>query len=285
MRRLRTLAFASIIGSGIVGLACSGYEGGGDARIVPLAAGSDADGGPGLVRDGSSSDARADGRPSPGPAPSDLDVSEGLLVYYRFDGDGRDALGSRHLSHKGNPSFTPGRVDSAAVLSSTTDRFVDETNALALDLVDTDFTVQAWVRMPSLSNDPTIIVGKVNFGNSSGWHLSFGRNGATFYAMGVYALGGSNAVVHADSWHHVVARRSRSADVIELFHDGRRTLQVETSESPRRSGTAFTIGGTAPGQQPPGERLVDEVAIWTRALSDVEIAALYNDGEGRPVIP
>lgn len=281
MRRLRSLLFAGLVASGLVGLACSGYDGGGDARIVPLAQ-SSLDGGPGGGRDGSSSDARIDGRAPPAPPPEEVDVSSDLFAYWRFDGDAQDSSGSgRNLSTSttgGEPLWVTGRIGTAARLVDVNNQFTRNTQDPELSFQG-DLTLQAWVRVSDPGAPDFLLADTVNTSNNTGWVLWYGDQGPRFTAPQAFTAAASVAVT-ADDWHHVVMVFASQASTFRLWHDGVLVKTMQVSSLPGPSTRSLSLGRS--GQQ---ERFIDEVAIWLRALDEHEIQALYNGGAGRPVLP
>ena len=276
MRRLRSLLFAGLVASGLVGLACSGYDGGGDARIVPM---SILDGGPGGGRDGSSSNERIDGRAPPGPPPEEVDVSSDLFAYWRFDEDGYDSTGSgRNLSTSttgGEPLYVPGRIGSAARLADVNDQFHRNAQEPELSLQG-DLSLQAWVRVSDPSYD--FLLADTLDGNERGWMFWYGSAGPRLAAPQHFTVS-ANVTVTADEWHHVIMVFASQTSTFRLWHDGVLAKTVQVSSLPSSSTKSLSLGPAGPH-----ERFIDEVAIWLRALEEHEVRALYNGGAGRPVL-
>lgn len=86
-------------------------------------------------------------------------------------------------------------------------------------------------------------------------------------------------------WNHFVIRRAGTQ--FDMLHNGA-IIATGVSAEP----VPNTTGVLIVGRRNPGDGnayatngRVDEVAIWGRALSDAEIAALYNSGAGRTLLP
>jgi len=109
-------------------------------------------------------------------------------------------------------------------------------------------------------------------------------NNLHFYARPSIILTSPPISISSGAWHHILVRRTGSQ--YQINYDG-----------------AVVVAGSDPGPIPPtaaplliGKRnendgrnfatdgLIDEVAIWSRALSDAEIAALFNGGKGASVM-
>jgi hypothetical protein len=245
--------------------ACSGYDGGGDVLVTGgvFDGGSGADGaGPtptvdsGEPRfDGSTTDARVDG-------PST--ASSSIIAYWPFNGDGVDhGPASKHLDltiSSGN--FEAGRVGSSLALVGAAGRATRPTTDSELGFGSGDFTIQAWMSISSAL---------LGFGTRStstatdGWAVLLSPNNLFFYA------GTSNdpltaSVSPVSNFRHVVV--VRKSGVLALLVDGatvatRNDSTVIGSTQPFYiSRTDGTISQTAH---------IDDVVIWSRALSGSEI--------------
>lgn len=261
-------------------VACSGYGGGGDARITPIG------GGEGET-DGSAGD--GGGRQNSGDSGTAReDLSAGLFASYRFDGDTTDSSGAgRDLTIVGpngsQATYPLGVAGRAVRLPDEPVHLALPSNEPAIDFEDRDFTLQAWVKLERVvATSETVLLGK--FTSSSGWRLSLrGDNGVEFRAPPSIDFTTSRTVT-AGAWHHVVARRRASS--FDVFFDGTSDGSVSRGNAAITSADeASLVIGQASTALPsrPGARLLDEVAIWTRALSDGEIAKLYNQGVGGSV--
>jgi hypothetical protein len=92
--------------------------------------------------------------------------------------------------------------------------------------------------------------------------------------VGVSNVGSTGTVNDTNGWHHVAV----TSDVSQarFFIDG--VLDVERAYGPTylSAGGAYTIGSRGASQFFKG--LLDEVAIYNRALSADEIATIYSAG-------
>ena len=279
MRRA-TVLLVALAGGGTGVLACSGYEGGGDARIVP--SGSSEGGADAAVASVTDSGGRPDSA-VPGATPVPLSTS--LVASYRFDGTSSDSSGaSRHLSLIGPTpnelTYPQGIVNNAARLPNASHYLAGPSDSFSLEA---DFSVQAWVRIDQLSpGSELVLIGR--FSGAQGWSLSIrASSGPAFRVLPTFEMTASQPVTAA-TWHHVVARRQSS--VLDLHYDGARVANgTNPNAISSPPGTPLVVGREITPQTSPGARLLDEVAIWTRALTDSEISQLYNGGAGRAVVP
>lgn len=246
-------------------IACSGYEGGGDVRIVPLA-------------DTDAAIADAAGRPSDaGPSPRDAgrDSSgpraSSVIAYYALDSDGVDrSPAMTHLDMQiTNPSFTGGGIVDRA-LSVTTGGWAAQRpqNDSSFAFGSRDFTVQAWI---GTSNPLAVGTRQVGFSQADGWLLVATSSSVSFQTNDPQGPLSVPSLPSTNAYRQVVVRRQ--SKTVTIFVNGEPQVS-RGSSTPIGSGTPFGISRTGAGSA----SLVDEVVIWSRALSDAEIAANYEQG-------
>lgn len=215
------------------------------------------------------------------------DPNCGPLAYWPFDGNGVDAAGGRDVQLVGGPGFGTGLFGQALELKGNTATYaVRRQGGVDIDdevfsLQNTDFTIQAWVNYYDLGNIQQIIE-KFSGGGGPGWTLlTLGKEvvHACISPQSCSALISGSGNLGTLQWQHVVLRRS---DHFELFRNG---VSVATSAVVQmdKASLPLLIGkrNDLDGRGYPFNGRIDEVAIWTRALSDDEIKFLYNGGKGQ----
>jgi hypothetical protein len=83
------------------------------------------------------------------------------------------------------------------------------------------------------------------------------------------------------TWNHVVITLNGTA--LEFYFNGVSTTNASITSSDWKSSTAFVFGGVAPAGGNGAvdyEGWMDEIGIWNRTLSSVEVTQLYNEGVG-----
>ena len=231
----------------------------------------------------------------------------GLLAYWKFDGDYLDSSGFGHdliaQTNTAEPGFAaglPGIANSQAVdfdnpqgppLVGWLTRPQDDTD---LNIGTNDWTIQVWINLDTVHAEQ-VLIEKLSGGGGEGWGLSqFSNGNAHFPNPGVTPPGGLQTPVAgalvAGEWHQVVA--VRRDDEFCLITDGgsasggsadcRTGLSgVEIPSSPNPVIVGRRNAGGPGGFGMDGK--MDEVAIWGRGLSDLEIETLYNSGEGTSI--
>ena len=219
----------------------------------------------------------------------------GLVGWWPGEGDATDVAGGASPTVQGDVGFAPGKVGQALsfggvdgfILCQTTDPLPNNT-----------FTIEFWA-FPNAaradtpeSNAGTAGLGSQRYaiapmahpGNDAGAGVSVGNNG-----ISVFEHGGSylpSLLVYntpITAWTHVVVVYENKQP--RLYVNG---ILVRTGLPSNRSFVFASEWFGNPGNAGYGEYsgLLDEVSIYNRALSDVEIAAIYNaSGAGKCSLP
>src|SRR2546422_7337691 len=147
----------------------------------------------------------------------------------------------------------------------------DRITAPAISVPATDFTVAAWFRW---TTNPSPYYSGIHGGGGS-WELRVmadGRFGATFYqSIGpdVFTEIASPLAYNDGDWHHAAA--VLSSGLVRLYVDGLLVAQDTTNPiTSVRMSTQTVVGRVASDFA--GD--IDEALVFSRALTDAEIAAL-----------
>ena len=198
------------------------------------------------------------------------------MGYWKFDeGTGTNAADSS--GHGNNGTLTNGPTWSAsptndisftnpyALSFDGTDDYVDIPSNASLTLGN-NATISLWVKLNSIPSGTHEIIGN-DQGYTSGYLLSqYGADLSVYWKSG--APVGAATILSTGTWQHIVVT------------NGNGTMQIYSNGSP--SGGTFTSGGAITFDQAlrissptwPLDGLLDDVRIYSRALSAAEIAAL-----------
>jgi hypothetical protein len=210
------------------------------------------------------------------PQVSRADILTGLVAYYPLDGNANDASGNGYdLTLFGIPGFASGQFGQALSLDGTGDQYAARPiSDPAFDFGGGDFTVQVWVNFASRDPGEQTLIEKFHGAGGPGWTLTTPGNDLQFYLGGAVNAG---FTWDTGTWYQVVAVRSGSTlslfvndDLIGSGSPGSNPGVTDPLLLGRRDaqdGRNFGVNG-----------LLDDVAIWDRALSQDEISSLYSDG-------
>ena len=148
------------------------------------------------------------------------------------------------------------------------------------------FSVAAWFKTTSNFGSEASIVNKGGFGtDSSGNNMNYGiwMTSSEKLQGGFETSSGSNRYATSPSsfnngqWHHGVVTFDGS--IVRLYVDGVQVGTRTTASSPETSGShPLKIGANSRTVSNLFTGSIDEVGIWNRTLTNIEIANLRNNG-------
>lgn len=225
---------------------------------------------------------------------SDAPEETGLVGWWKLDeGQGdvaTDSSGfSNHGALKNGPLWVSGRIGGALHFANTdeTKIYVDIPNSPTLENVqESDYTVAAWVRPdrlpPGTDNTPAygIVV-------KQGWHIGLVYDQDGLFKMQHHLKEGNNTYILVKAapkapgaWYHVAGVVSRTEGFVKIYVNGVR--EAAASFPPGSTAREFekvtwTLGIAGPEYNHYREAMdgtIDAARIYSRALSDAEVAAL-----------
>jgi hypothetical protein len=221
-------------------------------------------------------------------------LDDGLVAYYPLNTNATDASGNgNNATPQGGVSFVPGLMGGAAHFGDINDYI--ECNSTAVgNFGQSNFSLSCWVKTtsggPLVSKRVTcdayysfvdLIVGRsmllppspvpqtVLFETCGGGGLS-----NYYYAESPLTFGDA-------LWHHIAVLRN--GNKLVTYVDGIRTAETNTAQIANiQNSEPLRIGRSACSGVDPTPVLVgeiDEVRIYNRALSSVEVRQLYSEGQ------
>lgn len=207
-------------------------------------------------------------------------LTTGLQGYWKLDessGNATDITGATGTLTNTSVTYTTGKINNGATFEGTVAKLVSPTKTLTAA-----FTYSAWVKRNALqlgvlfsnylaADDAAFkncsilfYVDGVNLRLQAGNHLGWVADTTTSFASG--------------TWYHIAVVATGST--FTLYVNGAQTATGSLTHA-ESTGKAFTFGtrsDTPAGQWYSGMK--DEIGIWDRALTSVEIVALYGAGFG-----
>jgi len=141
-----------------------------------------------------------------------------------------------------------------------------------------DFSVSCWFK----STDTREWQGLCSWGTQN--PALFIHNGVEFMYLDVggghKAVSATNAAIHDGNWHHFGYKRTGGYH--QFYLDGSAMSMVTNlSETTAPAGQQFQIGAYYDGGPDDLHGTQDEFYLWSIALSDAAMLALYNSGSGK----
>lgn len=218
-----------------------------------------------------------------------------LVLYLPFnEGEGEtaeDFSGSEnHGTLIGSPKWVDGRDGSALQFSGEENsNYVEVADSPSLNPND-EITCMAWIYFDEWHPTGGVISKYVGAGNQRSYDIHMHHDTELSFTSscssnGAYQVGVSTTNADAPAgtliegeWQHI-AMTFRASEFSRLYHNGEMVADSDASATdslfdndvPLMVGTDFDIGGAHNGQPREFTGIIDEVAIYSRVLSDAEI--------------
>jgi len=194
-----------------------------------------------------------------------------LVSYFNFDGNSEDIFGSNNGSDTAMTYGTPyGKVGEGALFNGTTSLI-----ALSYANIGTTLSYSGWFKMSATSANQAILsfmstLLNVSVGGTVIQFLPDVTSGTFYSASYAFSPG---------TWYHVAVTHTGTTTTVYINGvnlGSQTTVAINTgnisSEIGSYGGTRFFTGD------------LDEVGIWSRALTQAEITELYNAGNGNTMV-
>lgn len=214
---------------------------------------------------------------------SSADLEDGLISYYKFDGNLIDSLGINDGINDGTTN-TSGKIIDGRQFDGSTNKInltsdINPTTAITYnswiyrDTTNDEFIGGKWDWDAPLSNNRAYAI-QIFSSQLRGYISEDGTDGGSSFAT-------SNVSLNADEWYMITMTFDGSN--IKIYVN-----EVITGITAKSSGISNeAITGTYLGVQNGGgteyshfEGKQDEVSFWNRSLTQEEISELYNSGNG-----
>ncbi len=226
-------------------------------------------------------------------------ITDELFAYWDMNGDLEDVGNPTYngtLASTGGSTedFITGKFGQAIDLDSSDDQRVEitgDTGGLTspFRFQEQSISISGWFTVEAFDQSWQGLVAK---GEGDSWRVARRSGGNVMaYAGGSGDTGDVGPDVSDGGWHHIVAITEHNVST-RIWVDG---ALVDTGGAPTigndnldRGLNPMMIGGnpdTAGDNFRSWNGAIDDVAIWTRPLSDNEVGHLWNGGAGNAVIP
>ncbi len=208
----------------------------------------------------------------------------GLLGYWKLDGNANDALGANNGTIVGSGSWSTGIIGNAYLSAAAS--YINLGDSAVLK-PQSAITVAAWFYFTAIqgANLRAVCDWHQN-GGQDRWILGYSPDGQTmiFHAFGINdTLGVIGSTISLNTWVHLAGTWSQATGQKVAYRNG-----AAVSTTPGLTGSLVAGSAGFPlclGQQynsgAPVTGKVDEFGIWNRALLASEVADLYNSGAGK----
>ena len=203
-----------------------------------------------------------------------LAIQEGLQLHLPFDDTEKISHSQAdHILNKGvEYIFDPMRGRVASFEQQST---IALPTAAELQLRDHDFTVAVWLKIDKYQDDKEdyCVLGSINNTYQRSLHLLI-RNQKPYMGFFNNDLVG-NTLIEEGKWYHIAWRYNKQNGEQAIFVNGR--LDALSEDRPPFLGSdSLMVGIGLNGANSYFEGMMDNLSIWSRTLSDKEIAGLSN---------
>ncbi len=216
-----------------------------------------------------------------------------LVSYWKFDessGNAADAHGSNTLTNNGTATFAAGKINNACDLeSSGAAQFfsIADASQSGLDL-STELSFSLWTKLESAPGTQYQFINKHSQPNNECYFFGYRTASTPNLRLLVDKTGngtvsdvlGINTTLNNAQWYHLVVTWTGSNKTAKFYIDGTQSGsdQVGTNvDTIFNSAAAFGIGTSLVEDF---DGMIDEVGVWSRALTSTEVSQLYNSGNG-----
>lgn len=210
-------------------------------------------------------------------------VPDGVVAWWRSE-NSSDSAGA-HCATLNGVSFAPGKVGQAFLFDSSTDRAtVVDDSAFALGK---SLSIEGWIFVNSFSSGFIFVRGNNEVGVFP-YYLSVEPGSKIrFYINSGAASDQLEATLAQGQWCHVAAVLDDATDQMSLYVNGQSVATKNTAVRPFKrfsSGAGAAIGiGNHPStsQNRAFNGRIDELAVYSAALSPYQIDLLHNSHDGK----
>jgi len=205
-----------------------------------------------------------------------------MAAWYPGEGNGRDIAGGNNGALQNGTTFAPGEVGQAFSFDGTDDQIVVPNHANQNG--GTQITIDAWINPTSIVHGQPIAQ-KRSSDNIGGYtfettHSPFapdnGLQWAIMIAGAYHVLQTPANVLTIGTFQHVAA--TYDGTTMRIYVDGVEKANMPASGTIDPRTDPFVIGRNVPNPAVVWQGLIDELELYNRALSQPEIAAIFNAG-------
>lgn len=218
----------------------------------------------------------------PAPTVNLIDTSN-LISYYNFDSNSNDLTSSNNDGLESSIVYSGGKINNSANFNGV-DSVITVADSPSLQRPVDAITMSAWMKVNSYTyeNYP-LIMDRMNTYTSDGYRFYLsGNSGKVRFTIGT--LNGrieleSVSTVTLGAWQNWTATYDGS--VMKIYLNGVLDASLMTTgQIIYSSNTTLGMGARTTGTTQYLDGALDEVSLWSSALNEIDIANLYNQGEG-----
>ncbi len=200
-----------------------------------------------------------------------------LVWYGRFENNVNDSKGSNHLTAVNTPTYETGKFNNAIKFAKASNQYAWKSSYVPLSGTG-NFSISLWVKFTSFATGDHSMVCS-GAGSSNATPIFF-QNDSIAVSKVFFELGSATGrVINGTTlstgvWYHFVVVYNGST--IKIYLNGSEDGSVNYSSANLEAGS-FVVGENVwDKSSAPFDGVIDDLAIFSRALTATEISNLYN---------
>ena len=202
-------------------------------------------------------------------------LKSGLVHLWEFDGDANDKIGETNLTPtgvSGTISYATGKMKNCIFLNGG----YFSNNAKTISL--TDWTFAFWIRIINGGNQGISgIIGKSTGTEYQGIRYVKTADNQYKIALNTDSSNSNSAIFTGNVWRHICINKNANKT---LFVDGQKVAFDNDMNYNITINAPIYVGVDNYAFNRYAVCYLEQLAIWNRVLSDIEVAKLYNEGNG-----
>jgi hypothetical protein len=207
--------------------------------------------------------------------------SDGTNVeaYYKLDNSAEDETGS-YDGTESNIEYRFGRYGQAAVFNGIVSASRSKITTSGLTTYN-NFSISFWLNPDDVNNTRLIMGTSESFLTQTGFGVFFGLTGngnlTWRVSNGTSAVDIEKSSISTGNWHHIVITQNTSNNEKKLYVNG--NLETTSTSTINTTGQAYSliIGGYNTYNNTPYDGDIDQVRIYSTALTDSQVTQLYEE--------
>ena len=205
-------------------------------------------------------------------------LATGLVSYWELEeasGTRVDSHGSNDLTDTNTVGQATGKIgDSADFVAANSERLTRALGSTGLELT-TSFSVQAWIYIDITGSYRAIYY---SGSNTNAWCIFITNTTKITFTENNIADNIAATTLSTGTWHHVVVTKDGdSTNNLKIYVNGSLDLTKSVGTVQTPSGTAVIGAKLESVYGNFWDGRIDEVAIWSRALSSTDLAETYKE--------
>jgi hypothetical protein len=208
-----------------------------------------------------------------------------LVSYYKLD-DVTDSAGANTLTNNNTVTFASGKIGNAADFgTANTNKSLSVTSDLGI--TGGNCTISGWLKMRTeIASSLQLLWIQSSTTNNIAYYIGYDYNGGTrrlLFTRSRLGVAGdtlSYTITLGTSDYYHIALTYDGSDVTGYVNGASVGTQSSTGNGTTGGSNIFVVGMDRDLVSLPLSAYIDEVGIWSRALTTTEITNLYNNGSG-----